>query len=196
VVKTRDKLSFSGSARNARVQCRLQDQLGLLEGILVSKVPQELKEAQVPRQVSLADATKHPKVGLQQGKQALRPILMDLAAGIFLLGMVDVFMLLAFQRPIAAGRVGVEPTTRLHGEVGRLLHCCHGKILHGLYHDGPLAAHPRNNCRSVFVIMAPAGLALLAATTRPAPQRLFPAVMGLTLIPGGVIEFVRFNATL
>jgi hypothetical protein len=43
-------------------------------------VPQELKEPEIPRQVGFADATKHPQVGLQQGEEALRPILMHLTA--------------------------------------------------------------------------------------------------------------------
>jgi len=37
----------------------MQDQRGLLERILVAKVPQELKEPKVSRQVHLTDATKH-----------------------------------------------------------------------------------------------------------------------------------------
>jgi hypothetical protein len=38
----------------------VQDQLGLLERIASSKAPQQLKEAEIPRQVALADTTKHP----------------------------------------------------------------------------------------------------------------------------------------
>jgi hypothetical protein len=37
----------------------MQDQLGLLERILGAKVPQELKEPEVSRQVELTDAPKH-----------------------------------------------------------------------------------------------------------------------------------------
>jgi hypothetical protein len=44
--------------------------------------------------------------------------------------------------------------------------------------------------------MAPARLALLAATTRPTSQGLVPAVLCLPLAAGGVIEFIRFNRAL
>jgi hypothetical protein len=43
MVQALDKLSPSRSARDCWVERRLQDQLGLLERILVPKVPQELK---------------------------------------------------------------------------------------------------------------------------------------------------------
>jgi hypothetical protein len=41
--------------------------------------------------------------------------------------------------------------------------------------------------------MASAGLALLATTTRSTPQGLLPAVFGLPLLAGGVIEVIRFD---
>ena len=63
----------------------MQDQFGLLERGLLTKVPQELKEPNVPWQIQLADAAKHSEVGLEQGEQTLRPILMHLAAGVFFL---------------------------------------------------------------------------------------------------------------
>jgi hypothetical protein len=81
----------------------LQDQLRLLECVLVPNVPQELKKPEVPWQVDLADATKHPQVGLEQGKQAFSPILMDLTTRIFLLRMIHELVHVALQRPIAAG---------------------------------------------------------------------------------------------
>jgi len=37
----------------------MQDQLGLLERILESKVPQELQEPEISRQVHLPDTPKH-----------------------------------------------------------------------------------------------------------------------------------------
>jgi hypothetical protein len=42
-------------------------------------VPQELKEAHVSWEVGFAKAPKDPQVGLEQGKQALRPILVHVA---------------------------------------------------------------------------------------------------------------------
>jgi hypothetical protein len=41
--------------------------------------------------------------------------------------------------------------------------------------------------------MPPAGLTLLAATTRPAAQVLFSSMFCLPLVAGSVIEFIRFN---
>ena len=67
MVKTSDKFTPLGSARNDWLSGRLQNELGLLERILVAKVPQELKEPQVPRYVTLAEATKPPQVRLQRG---------------------------------------------------------------------------------------------------------------------------------
>jgi hypothetical protein len=43
VVKTHDKFALFGSARNGRIECRLQEQFGLLAGSLVPNVAQELK---------------------------------------------------------------------------------------------------------------------------------------------------------
>src|SRR5215475_8683810 len=137
----------------------------------LANVPQKLKEAKVPWQVRFADTPEHPEVGLEQGKQALGSILMHLAARIFLLGMIDVLMDMALQRLIAAGRVRIQPTARLDGDVGRLLHRCDGKIPGRLDDDKPLATHPNDNRRSIFIIMPPAGLAFLAATTCSASQR-------------------------
>jgi hypothetical protein len=43
MVQESDKLSLSGSARNRGVKGRIQDHLGLLTCIVLTKVPQELK---------------------------------------------------------------------------------------------------------------------------------------------------------
>src|SRR5215510_1943211 len=42
--------------------------------------------------------------------------------------LIDILMEVSFHRPIAAGRVGVEPTARADRKVGRLLHCLHREI--------------------------------------------------------------------
>ena len=42
--------------------------------------------------------------------------------------------------------------------------------------------------------MAPAGLTLLAATTRPVPQRLLPTLLGLSLLASGVVELIGFDS--
>jgi hypothetical protein len=41
--------------------------------------------------------------------------------------------------------------------------------------------------------MTTARLALLAATTRPVSQGLFPTLLCLALLASRVIEFIRFN---
>src|SRR5262245_10186979 len=99
---------------------------------------------------------------------------MDVTACIFLLGMIDELVQEAFERPITARRVGVEPTARLHGEVRRLLNRLHRKIASRLEDDCPLAPDPGNNRRSVFIVMPPARFALLAPPPRSASQRLLP----------------------
>jgi len=64
VVQASDKITRPRSARDGRVQCRIQDALRLLERIELPKVAKELKKAQVARQGRLADASKYPQVGL------------------------------------------------------------------------------------------------------------------------------------
>jgi hypothetical protein len=65
VIKTRDEFSLFGPPGNGRIECRLQDQFGLLARIQLTKVPEKLKDSDIPRQVTLADAAKHSEVGLQ-----------------------------------------------------------------------------------------------------------------------------------
>src|SRR5262245_15368578 len=111
---------------------------------------------------------------------------MHLPTRIFLLRMIDELVHVAFHRPIAARRVGVEPTARVHGQVGGFLHRLYREISGRVQDDGPLAADPRNNRGPVFVIMASARLTLLAAPTGAAPQRLRPALFGLALVASGM----------
>src|SRR5689334_3601948 len=134
------------------------------------KVAQELKEAHIPRQVSFAETPKHPQIGLQQRKEALRPILMHVPTGIFLLRVIDKVMDIALERAIAAGRVRIEPTACLDREVGRFLHRLDGKVPRRLDHDTSLAADPGDDGGSVLVVMAAPGLAFLAAPPWRAAQ--------------------------
>src|SRR5205823_10903800 len=106
----------------------MEDQFGLLERILLTKVAQKLKESDIFWQVELAEAAKHAQGGLEQGEQTLRAILVYVPTGIFLLRVIDKRMHIAPHRPVAAGRVRVQPTARLHGEVSGLLHRLHGEI--------------------------------------------------------------------
>jgi hypothetical protein len=66
-------------------------------------VPQELKEAYVSGEVVFAEASKHPQVWLEQGKQTLRPILVHVTTRVFLLRMIDELVPVALQRPAATG---------------------------------------------------------------------------------------------
>src|SRR2546427_4363667 len=107
---------------------------------------------------------------------------MHVTTWVFLLRMIDELVHVALQRPVAAGRVRIEPTARSHRDVGRLLHRLHREIFGRLDDDRPLATDTRNNRGPVFVIMAPARLAFLATPPRAATYRLFPAVVRLALL--------------
>src|SRR5215813_7763415 len=159
-------------------------------------MPQKLKEPDVTRQVGCADTTKHPQVRLEHGKQTLGSLLMSLPACILLLSMINELVYVARQRPITAGRVRIEPTAGLHGEVSGLLHCLDGEITGRLDDNSPMATDPGAMGGPVFVIMAPARLAFLASATRPAAQRFLPAMVGLPLVPRCVIEVIRFDRAL
>jgi hypothetical protein len=88
VVTTCDECTPPGSARDGWISGRLQDHFGLFKRTQMPKVPQELKEPQIPRQVALTETTKHPQVRLEYGEQALRPVLMHVTTRIFLLRMI------------------------------------------------------------------------------------------------------------
>src|SRR6266545_5100282 len=109
---------------------------------------------------------------------------MHLAAGVFLPRVIDILMHIALHRPIAAGRVGIEPTAHLDREVGGLLHGLHREIFGRLDDDRTLPADPRNNRGPIFVIMAAPWFALLATTPCPASQVLFASVFRLPLLAG------------
>jgi hypothetical protein len=179
VIKTPDKFSLFGPAGNGGISRRLQDQFGLLEGVVLMKVSQELQEPDVPRQVEFTDTAKHP-----------------LTTRIFLLRMIDEPVRVSFYRPVAAGRVGVEPAARVDGKVSSLLHRLHREIAGRLEDDSPLATDPRDHRWPVCVIMATAGLTLLAAPTGSAPQRLLSSMFRLAFLTRGVLEVIRFNRAL
>src|SRR5215475_12332004 len=75
MIQASDQLSLSGSACNRWVESRIQDHLGLLARILVSEVTEELKEADVAREVGFAETSEHPQIRLEEGEQALCAIL-------------------------------------------------------------------------------------------------------------------------
>ena len=157
------------------------------------KVAQKLKEPDVPRQVELADPPKHAQVGLEQREQTLGPILVHVPTGVFLLRVMHCVMLIARDQPVAAGRVRIELTAGLHGEVGGLLHCLDRQVPGRVDHDATLTAHPGDNRGPIFVVMAPPGLAFLAAPPWRAAQRFRPARLGLSLVSGGMIKVIGFD---
>ena len=128
MVQTLDKIALSGSAGNGPVQRRIQHHLGLLERRQLMKVAQELKESHIPRQVRFAEASKHAHVRLEQGEQALCPVLMHVTPRVFLLRMIDVLVYVALQGAVAAGGVRVQPASCLESEVGSLLHRLDSKV--------------------------------------------------------------------
>src|SRR5215471_13572162 len=157
------------------------------------KVAQELKEAQIARQVGFAEAPKHPQIRLEYGEQTLCPVLMHVTARIFLLRMVDKVVRIALQRAIAAGRVGIETTARFDGDIGCFLHRLDRKVPCRLDDASSLAADPGDDRGSVFVVMASTGLAFLAAPPGLATQYLLPAVCRLALVARSMVEIIRFD---
>src|SRR5262249_11741451 len=115
---------------------------------------------------------------------------------IFLLRMIHIVMEIALHRPIAARRVGGEPTARLDRHVRCLLDRLDREIAGRVDDDCPLATDPGDNRGPVFVVMPPTGLTLLAAPSCAAAQRLLPALVRLALLPSGVIEVIRFHGAL
>ena len=196
MIKTLDKFPLFGPAGNAWIEGRMQDQFGRLERGLLTQVPQALQEPNVPWQIQLADAAKHAEVGLEQGEQTRRTMLVDVTTRLCLLRLMDELVPIARHRALATGRVRREPTARLDGEVSGLLHCLDGKIAGRVDDDRALAADPGDDRRPVFLIMAPTGLALLAAAPRPAAQGLLPTLLRLSLVPRGVIEVTGFDCAL
>src|SRR5258708_31530778 len=91
---------------------------------------------------------------------------MHLAAGIFLLGVIDELVHIALHRSIAAGGVGIEATACVHREVSGLLHRLHRESSGRLDDDRPLATDPRDDGWPVFVVMPPTGFTFLAAPSR------------------------------
>ena len=168
----------------------------MCKGILRPKVSQELKEAHIAWQVGFAEASKDPQVRLEQREQALCAILVHVSPCVLFPRVIDARMHVALHRPIAAGRIGIQPTVRLHRQVGGLLHRLHGEIAGRVDDDRALAADPRDNGWAIFLVMAPAGLTLLAATTRSAPSRLWATLRGVALLAGTVLESIRCHRPL
>jgi hypothetical protein len=102
----------------------------------VTEVAEERKEAHISREGGFADAPEHRRYDLsKENRHSAR--CSCTSPRVFLLRMVDICMHIARERPRAAGRVGGEPTARVHGEVGRLLHRLHGEIAGRMEDDGP-----------------------------------------------------------
>jgi hypothetical protein len=122
--------------------CRLQDQFGLLACMPLTKIPQELKEPDVTQQVAFAHATKHAQILLEQRKQTFRPILMHVSTRILLPRVIDELVYISLECLVAARRVRVEPTTRVHCHIGCFLYRLHCEIFGRLDDDRALATDP------------------------------------------------------
>src|SRR2546429_4101322 len=105
-------------------------------------------------------------------------------------------MHVALQASIAASRVRVEPTARLHREVSHLLYRLDREIAGRLDDNRFLATDPGDAGWPVFVVMPPTGLALLAAPTCSATQVFFPTPLGFALLASSVIEVIGFDRAL
>src|SRR5262245_20461304 len=77
--------------------------------------------------------------------------------------LIDILVYVALQGAVAAGGVCVQPASRLDSEVGGLLHRLDSKVSRRLDDDTSLTADPGDDRGAVFVVMAPPGLAFLAA---------------------------------
>src|ERR687888_2610410 len=106
---------------------------------------------------------------------------MHVPARLFLLRMVDKVVRIAFHRPIAAGRVCIEPTARFDGDVGRFLHRLYGKVPRCLDHDTSLAADPRDDGGPILVVMASPRLTFLAAPRGVRPKDFVPPCLAWPL---------------
>jgi hypothetical protein len=142
----------------------MSDQLGRLKCRQLVKGAPALKEPPSPRQRRFTDPPQHSQLGFEPGKQALRPVLVHVPARVFLLRGVYRVMRRARSQPVAAGRLRLESTARLHGHVGCLLHRLDRTVPCRVDHDTPLAADPGADRRPSLVVMASPGLAWLAAT--------------------------------
>jgi hypothetical protein len=109
VGKARDELSRARSARHGWIERGLYDPLGLLKGMLRTEVPPPpaLNDPERPRQVRLAETTKHPQIRLEPGAQTRGPMRMPVTTSVGLLRVLDVRLKGSLPRSIAARRVRI-----------------------------------------------------------------------------------------
>ena len=122
------------------------------------KVPQELQEPDIPWQAGFAETTQDPPIGLQSGKQALRPRLLHVTPCVLFLGVLHARVHGALHRLRATGRGGREATAGWDRPGRCLRHRLHRAISGGLDNHCPLATAPGDAGWPVFVLMAPPGL--------------------------------------
>ena len=161
--------------------------------MLLPAVPQARKEPERARQGRFAEATTHPQRRLEQGKQTLGPMLLDLSPCLFLLRGIAIGMPRAWQRPIAAGRVRVPAPAGVDGEGRRLLPGLPGEIAGRLEAARPLAPAPGDDGRPVLGLMARPGSRCLRRPRARRPRNFFPPLRGLTLVARGVREVIGFD---
>jgi hypothetical protein len=190
VVHAPDKIPLLGPPRHGRVSRGIPDQLGRLTRRQLTIMAKPWKAPAVSRQMHVADATQHPQVRLEPRAQALRPVLMHVTTGLLRLRLVDDRRRITCQGPIAAGRVGIESTPRVHRDSGGLLYRLHHHISGRLEDDSPVPADPRDARGPVVVVVTPSGLAFRASTPWLASPRVLPARLGWSLMARGVGEVI------
>ena len=190
MVQAPDQITPPRSARDRRGQRRLPAPLSLLTRRQLTKVPQALAKPAIAWPVGVAEAPPHPPVGLQPREQTRGPMLMHLPTRVCLRRVVPRVLLRAREQPVAAGRVRVELTAGVQGQIGRLLHRLARKAPGRLAHPTTLATAPRDERRPIFVVMAPPGRAFLATPPGLAAPGCRPAPLGLSLVSSGVLEAI------
>jgi hypothetical protein len=79
MVQALDKLSSWLCVRWLGLRLPVRSALPAI-GIPLTKVPEELEKAQIPRQIHFAKTPQYPQIGLEQGKQTFCPLLVHLTA--------------------------------------------------------------------------------------------------------------------
>src|SRR5215831_14694970 len=191
MITTCATFSLFGPAGAGWLSCGVSEQVGLLERRGLTKVAQDLKAPDVPRQGVLADATPPSPLRLAQGAQARRALRVDVTTRVCLLRLLPARRPGALHRALAAGRGGGALSFCVPGPVGGLLARLDRASSGRGEDDGPRATTPRHQRGPVVGIRAAPGRPLRAPPPGAAPHRLLAAPLGWSLGAGGVREGSR-----
>src|SRR4029450_1842811 len=89
--------------------------------------------------------------------------------------MIHELMHVTLHRPVAAGRVRVEPTARAHGDLSRLLHRLDREIAGRLEDDSPLAGRVPVGCGEFHRSPREPSEGCLAAGRQASPRVFSPS---------------------